>query len=82
MTRGHESKICNSSPIRTAGEGGSALHEMHMRGVERVSPVDQSLVRLVSDPSPWARIRRPAAWPRLCSVSSTDEHRSRGPVSR
>lgn len=22
MTKGHESKICNSSPIRTAGEGG------------------------------------------------------------
>lgn len=53
MTKGHESRICNSTPTHTDGDEpprGSGQHDMHMRGVGRVSPVDQSLVRLVSDP--------------------------------
>lgn len=36
---------------------GGLRNDMHMRGVGRMSPVDQSLVTLVSDPSPTARIR-------------------------
>lgn len=65
---------------RTMGSGG---HDTHMRGVGRVSPVDQSLVRLVSDPSPVGQdSSSTAAWLRLCSTFLTDEDRSRGQVSR
>lgn len=82
MTRGHESKICNCSPTCTAGEGGLLCMKCTCeawngcpRSIRASSGSSATPVR-----GPGFDVQPPG--PRLCSLSLTDEHRSRGPVSR